>query len=198
MTWLYGSFVNATPETPYSFASFQIDGAEAMIVRSARAKVPVSEVLVVSEARERMRGALKDIPELSSEVLEVLRLEAGFPLWGVDFDSTTLVLEIPEVLSIRVDQGCYVGQEVVARLVHRGHVNRMLVGLKFEGVEQPARGELMYADGKEIGSVTSAAVSPRFGMIGLGYVRRESSGIGTWLQFGNHRRAQVVKLPFEE
>ncbi|MGB8644496.1 MAG: glycine cleavage T C-terminal barrel domain-containing protein, partial [Anaerolineae bacterium] len=128
----------------------------------------------------------------------VLRVEAGLPRWGVDFDSGTLALEIPDVMSIRVDQGCYVGQEVVARLVHRGHVNRHLVGLRFEGAPLPTLGQSILNADTAVGTITSAVDSPRFGAIALGYVRREVSEPGTVLRVGEALPARVVELPFKE
>jgi folate-binding protein YgfZ len=192
------AFNQHAPETPYHFARIEINGDDIRLIRSARARIPTTDILVPSGARERVRTRLSTVPELSFEALEILRIEAGLPRWGVDFDSTTLALEIPSFLSVRVDQGCYVGQEVVARLVHRGHVNRSLRGLKFEEPELPPRGALIVDQGKEVGSITSAAVSPKFGAIALGYVRREVSEPGTWLQVGGHLRAQVANLPFQE
>jgi folate-binding protein YgfZ len=190
-------FSQAAPEPPYSFANAQLVASNVQLIRSQRARLPVTDILFPSDARDHVRKALDTIPEFGNEVLEIMRIEAGLPRWGIDFDSSTLVLEITDVLSVRVDQGCYVGQEVVARLVHRGHVNRKLVGLRFEGDAPPSRGELILDGDKEVGSVTSAAISPRFGTIGLGFVRREVSEIGAVLHLGNHLRVHVVKLPFE-
>jgi folate-binding protein YgfZ len=143
-----------------------------------------------------LRTALASVPYLTSQTLETLRVEAGIPRWGVDFDTTTLALEIPNVLEVRVDQGCYVGQEVVARIVHRGHVNRHLLGLKFDGSECPARSDVIFHDGKEVGSITSSAYSPRFGALGLGYVRREVEP-ETVVYVGKNRQARIVNLPFQ-
>ncbi len=191
-------FHQRAPETPAHFTQAEFGQAKAILIRSWRAHVPATDVLVPASAREGVREALENTPRLAPETLEVLALEAGQPRWGVDFDSTTLALEIPEVMSIRVDQGCYVGQEVVARIVHRGHVNRRLVGLAFDAPELPARGAAIFHEGQEVGQITSAARSPRAGALALGYVRREFSAPGTLLQVGAHLRAGVIRLPFEE
>jgi tRNA-modifying protein YgfZ len=184
------------PDTPYYFALGESNGVQALLVRSVRAPVPAADVLIPAQAWDDLRAVLDSIPALSAATCEVLRIEAGQPRWGVDFDSSTLALEIPKVLSVRVDQGCYVGQEVVARIVHRGHVNRQLVGLKMDGERLPARGDPILSDGSPVGSVTSAAQSPHLGAIALGYVRREVSEPGTTLQVGSDLQAHVVDLPF--
>jgi tRNA-modifying protein YgfZ len=191
-------FGGGAPEPLYSFADAEFDSGVARLIRSHRARFPSTDVFPYYATRDRVQKALNSVPEIGPEVLDVLRIEAGIPLWGQDFDASTLALEIPDVLSVRVDQGCYVGQEVVARLVHRGHVNRKLVGLKFEGVEPPLRGQEILDGERGTGTVTSSAFSPRFGLIGLGYVRREVSDAGTILRLKNDLHAEVVKIPFED
>ena len=75
-----------------------------------------------------------------------------------------------------VNKGCYVGQEVIARLEHRGHVGKQLRSLKLEGDKIPQRGEKIFSeDGQEIGTVTSSCFSPKFSSpIALGYIRYAS------------------------
>ena len=193
-----GVLPQRAPETLCYFTAAEFDGDAALFIRSLRATVPSTDVLAPASARERLHTAFHLIPNLSAETLDVLRVEAGQPRWGIDFDTTTLAMEIPDVLSVRVDQGCYVGQEVVARIVHRGHVNRHLVGLKVDGNELPARATPILHESQVVGTITSAALSPRLGTIALGYVRREVSNPGTLLQIGDNRHVQVVTLPLSE
>ncbi len=171
-----------------------IGESAARVVRVARARVPAYDIMVPISAAPELRAALHNVPELSDEILDILRIEAGLPRWGVDFDETTLALEIPDVMQIRVDQGCYVGQEVVARLVHRGHVNRHLRGLMVEGMQLPARGQAIRFEGADVGNVTSAAHSPKLGAIALGYVRRHVEP-GALVKM-NDCSARVAELPF--
>ncbi len=166
----------------------------ARVVRSARARVPSYDVMIPVSGVPDVRAALHDTPKTPDAILETLRIEAGLPRWGVDFDETTLALEIPDVISIRVDQGCYVGQEVVARIVHRGHVNRHLRGLRIEDDVVPPRGETIQFDGIAVGNVTSSARSPMFGNIALGYVRRHVE-VGAQVLL-NGATARIVELPF--
>jgi folate-binding protein YgfZ len=132
---------------------------------------------------------------------ECARIEAGRPVWGVDMDDATIPQEanLEALGAISFTKGCYTGQEVVARLHFRGHVNRRLMGLRVEGSVAPQRGtQLTTIEGKECGDVRSSAVSPRFGPIALGMVRREvAAGDQVRLQVeGTETRAEVTGLPF--
>ena len=115
------------------------------------------------------------------EPLEVARIEAGYPRYGIDFDDRTLPAEVFEGTgamsrAVSFTKGCYTGQEVVVRIAHRGHVNRLLRGLLLGDAAPPAsRTALRHPDsGKEVGWTTSAVQSPRLGQtISLAFVRRE-------------------------
>jgi folate-binding protein YgfZ len=90
--------------------------------------------------------------------------------------------------AISLTKGCYVGQEVIIRVLHRGHgrVARKLVRLAFgEGAALPSRGQKVVGGGKEIGEITSAAISPSTGMpVALGYVHRDFATAGTPVAVG--------------
>jgi folate-binding protein YgfZ len=112
---------------------------------------------------------------VSAEAIEVGRIEAGYPVFGVDMTEEILPLEAGiEERAISFTKGCYVGQEIVIRVLHRGHgrVAKKLVPLAFTGALQPP-GAKLHAGEREVGYVTSAAVSPASGPIGLGYVHRD-------------------------
>jgi folate-binding protein YgfZ len=133
---------------------------------------------------------------------EVARIEAGRPEWGVDMDDTTIPQEanLEELHAISYTKGCYVGQEVVARVHFRGHVNRRLRGLLCGRAEPPpARAELVDSSGKMVGEVRSSALSPRLGAVALAMVRREVEP-GTTVSVrweGGDATADVAALPFE-
>lgn len=116
------------------------------------------------------------------DALEVTRVEAGIPRFPVDMDTTTIPLEAGiEDRAISLTKGCYVGQEVIIRVLHRGggRVARKLV--KLEAGDQPiARGDTLRAGDREIGRVTSAVHSERVGAwIALGYLHRDYLEPGT-------------------
>lgn len=106
------------------------------------------------------------------------RIERGVPQYGAEIDLDVLPQETgQEKRAISFTKGCYTGQEVVARIHYRGHVNRQLRGLRFEepaatGIEAGTGTELFAGD-RAVGRVTSVATHPVRGRIGLGYVRRE-------------------------
>jgi tRNA-modifying protein YgfZ len=110
-------------------------------------------------------------------VWEVARVEAGRPEWGVDMDESTIPQEanLERLDAISFTKGCYTGQEVVARVHFRGHVNRTMRGIRVaEGTTSPPpRAALFDATGKAVGDVRSSVMSPRLGGIALAMVRRE-------------------------
>lgn len=118
-----------------------------------------------------------DLAEASAEAWELWRIESGIPVFGRDVTQDNLPQEtglVPERVSFA--KGCYTGQEVLARIHYRGHVNRSLFGIRVEGspIGPPLHaGDELVVNGKVVGSVTSAVESPTHGWIGLGYVRRE-------------------------
>jgi aminomethyltransferase len=132
---------------------------------------------------------------ISTEVFETLRIEAGIPLHGQDMDETNVVLEANLDDAISYTKGCYLGQEIIIRIKHRGHVAKKLTGLKFDQpVESGAA--ITSPDGKEIGRVTSATYSPKLDSpIALGYVRYEYLDAGTAVKAGEIS-GTVTELPF--
>ncbi len=117
------------------------------------------------------------LPEVSDEAWDVWRIERGIPVYGSDVTTENLPQEtglVPECVSF--EKGCYTGQEVVARIHYRGHVNRHLWGIQVVGPptgDQLHAGDQLTHEGKVVGTVTSAALSPVHGWLGMGYVRRE-------------------------
>jgi folate-binding protein YgfZ len=133
---------------------------------------------------------------VSRPAVEIARLEAGVPLFGQDITAENLPQEIGrDKQAISFTKGCYLGQETVARIDALGHVNRQLVGLRFEGEVVPSAGELLLAEGKEVGQVTSAAWSPKFNAgLALALVRRQQTKAGTRLT-SSAGDAAVMTLP---
>lgn len=139
------------------------------------------------------------------QALEWIRLEAGLPRCPVDMDESNLAPEARLDHAISPNKGCYVGQEILNRLRTFAHVNRLLCGLRLDEVPStapaPARGDrlVLAADGREVGHLTSAAVSPACGPIALGYLRREASAPGTRILVRTatgDRPAEVAAVPF--
>ena len=132
---------------------------------------------------------------VGAEALDAARIEAGYPIFGVDMTDDTIPLEAGiEQRSISFTKGCFVGQEVVVRVLHRGggRVAKKLVGLKISG--ETAIGSKIFSGNRDIGVLTSVATSPRFGPVALGYVHRDFTAPGTAVTIAD-RDAVVTALP---
>jgi folate-binding protein YgfZ len=128
--------------------------------------------------------------------LSALRLEQGVPWFGYDFGEKQIPHEAGlEASHISYTKGCYTGQEIVERVRSRGQVNRRRVELIFPGVRVPSAGEVLTAEGKEVGFVTRASALPsRPFAIGMGYLRKENNAIGSQVEWAGGT-AKVVKFP---
>jgi folate-binding protein YgfZ len=171
---------------PYAHISRQFDSVTVIIARVPEIDIDGYEIFVPREAAASLRRKLEGAGILagSRETWEIARIESGRPEWGADMDETTLPQEanFDELGAISYTKGCYIGQETVARVHFRGHVNRFLRRLRFVTRPAPPKGaELLDESGKVIGDVRSSALSPRFGGVALGMVRREVAA-GTTLQ----------------
>lgn len=130
------------------------------------------------------------------DMVEALRIEAGFPLFGIDITEDNLPQEIGRnKQAISFTKGCYLGQETVARIDALGHVNRLLAGVKFTSVEIPSAGAELFAADKSVGKVTSACWSPRLAApLAFALLRRAQTAPGTKLNSAIGP-AEVVALP---
>jgi folate-binding protein YgfZ len=131
---------------------------------------------------------------------ETARIEAGVPRFGAEMDATNLPPEAGiESRAISYTKGCYIGQEIIARIRTYGQVAKALRPLFFESAgELPQRGEKLFLGDKEVGYVTSAIHSPTFQKaIGFGYVRRECNAPGTELSTRgpSPMKACIVRMP---
>jgi glycine cleavage system T protein len=116
------------------------------------------------------------------EALDSLRIEAGIPRFGADMDDTVVPWEAGIDHAIHLNKGCYVGQEVIARMEYLGRVSRKLVALVMEGDKVPAVGGEVGHDGENVGRVTSACFGPTVGKpLALAYVKYDHSDAGTTL-----------------
>ena len=120
------------------------------------------------------------IVPIGFEALNILRVEAGIPVFGVDMDESNIPIEAGLWDALDFEKGCYVGQEVVARIKWRGHVNWHLLGFSVAGEQVPTAGDEVYSDERKVGRITSGVYSPYFKKpLALGYIRREFKDPGT-------------------
>lgn len=135
------------------------------------------------------------------EALEILRIEAGLAHYGADMDETNIITEAALDDAVSYTKGCYVGQEIIARIKYRGHVAKKLTGVAFEQAVKVAVGATAHSeDGKEVGRVTSVTYSPHLGRtIALAYLKYDYLAPGTSLRVTSGEAeltAQVTELPF--
>jgi folate-binding protein YgfZ len=127
--------------------------------------------------------------------VEIRRVEAGLPRYGVDVSEDHFPFEANLESAISYTKGCYVGQEVVARAHARGHANKRLCGLRLSGGPATAGAAIVAESRPDAGVVTSSAVSPQLGAIALGYVHKSAWDPGTRVVVDG-REAVVSALPF--
>ncbi len=156
-----------------------------------------TKVFVPNGAVEDFLIELKneDAARISDELYEVLRIENGVPKYGVDADETTIVPELGIKNLINYNKGCYIGQEIIARIHFRGHIAKQLTGLILDTEAKP-NDELKSLDGKNAGRITSVTFSPQLEKyIALAFVRYDYLAEGTELKTGE-TAATVKHLPF--
>jgi folate-binding protein YgfZ len=163
---------------PYSHLTRPFGDASIIVARVPEMDIEGFEIFVPTGSVEIFKTMLRaaGVAPGSNETWETARIETGRPKWGTDMDDSTLPQEanFDELGAISYTKGCYIGQETVARVHFRGHVNRFLRKLRFVTRPPPPTGaELVDETGKAIGDIRSVALSPRFGGVALGMVRRD-------------------------
>jgi len=186
----------------HSHREVQVGSVSARVVRESHFGRPGVEFIAAREHLPALWQMLASAVHKSGggpvgfEALNSLRLEAGIPWFGYDFDDKTIPHEAGLELShINYSKGCYTGQEIVERVRARGHVQRRRTALRFASATVPAAGTALTVEGKDAGAVASAGFSPLRGCpIGFAYVRREHQTPGATLHFEGGT-AEVVEPP---
>ncbi len=161
---------------PYHHLTTTVAGHPALVVRSPDYGVSGFDCIVAADAADPLFHALIDAGAraVGLAAADIARVEAGRPEWGIDMDDTTIPQEanLDQLHAISYTKGCYTGQEVVARLHFRGHVNRYLRTIHAPH-PLPPHGIVRNQDGKDVGEVRSSVVSPRRGAVAIAMLRRE-------------------------
>lgn len=187
-----------TLEAPYVAQPASAWGIE---VLAARIEFPPAILIIGSPDRIHAlqeRLAREGIPTMGETEWEIWRVENGIPAWGRELTEAVNPLEAGLRFAISFQKGCYIGQEVIARLEHYEKVRRQLVGL-YLAEDIPAEGVRLEAEGREVGWLTSVVRSPRWGPIGLGYVLRAYADPGRPILARQGERrvsARLAALPF--
>ena len=195
--------------------SLRLFDTDVIVWRDDACGVPGHHLVFPIEAAGRIWSGLSTLfepTELGKRTLRpagwaafnAARIEAGRPLFGIDFDDTVLPHETGVLLerAVSFTKGCYLGQEIVARMQARGQWARQLVGIKMTGEELPIAGATVYDDNdNQVGGITSSTVSPVLSNVAicLGLVKKPFAGIGTVLNIpaeGQIRKGSVAELPF--
>jgi folate-binding protein YgfZ len=181
------------PPHEHAFVEAEANGAAVLAVST---DVGI-DLIYPQPAVQAIRELVAPTPFVSEDVAEIVRIESGRPRFGIDMSADNLPGEVGlEGRAVSFTKGCYVGQEPVARMHHRGHPNRHLRGLM---LSQPApAGESVTKDSgevTEVGRISSSSLSPAFGPIALAVLRREVE-LGEQVQVGGQAPAKVVRLPF--
>jgi folate-binding protein YgfZ len=199
---LLGGALPAGAELRWGHGPAEIDSVPVRLANRPLLGVDAWTVWVAAEGAEVVARALLGAGARPAgyDALQTVRIEAGIPLWGLDYDESNLPQETGLDEGLNFTKGCYLGQEVVARIHYRGGVNRRIVGIEIDGDEPPATGTELLLDGKPVGKVGSVTLSPNLeGPIGLALVHKKAAEPGTRLQVaGDGGEVEVEELPFVE
>ena len=186
----------------HAHAEMSMSGAPVRVARRSDAVTPGFHCWTAAGHAPVLVKALREAGAVAvgAAAAEVLRVEAGIPVYGVDVDEGIILPETRLDAFWSYTKGCYIGQETVARVKYRGHINRGFSGLVLEGERVPSHGDAIVAVGTEVGRVTSAVLSLALGKpVALGYVRREHFEPGSALSVrigDDFVSARVAELPF--
>ena len=189
------------PVELYASSRVRVRGSDALLLRDDDPGIGGYEIVVDPESAIAVRDTLRGAGAISASEsdVETVRIERGQPRFGADMDTDTIPLEAGLDRAMSRTKGCYVGQEVIVRVIDRGHgrVARRLVGLGLDPhAPVPTPGTRVTSGDREIGRVTSAAWSPALGHpIALGYVQRDFVAPGTPVNVGASQ-GRVAELPF--
>jgi len=164
------------------------------IIRASHTAEDGFDIVIDSSRKAELQQALEaaGAQAVGEDTFEILRVEAGIARYGQDIDESNVIPETNLDDAISYTKGCYVGQEIIVRIKHRGHPAKKLTGLRFETDQQIEPGAIIRSkENQEIGRVTSAVISPRLGSIGLGFVRYEYLAEGTQVVVGDGIEAIV-------
>jgi len=174
-----------------------VDGCR--IVRNDRLGIPGYDLICPAaqgpELCNRLARAGAVVAGL--ETFNILRIEAGVPVDGIDIDPERFVVEVGRIKqAISYTKGCYLGQEPIVMARDRGHANRVFMGLKVDAAEPLAPGTKVMRSGEEVGQTTSSVWSPLLqSVVALAYLKRGSQEVGMLVDAGGNK-AVVMPLPF--
>ena len=174
----------AAPAENGGASTIAVDGIHATAIRRDLGSIPAFDLLASSTDGQGLRDAVTDAGACSigPEAVDLARIEQGVPAFGAELSESYNPLEAGLRHLVSYTKGCYIGQEVIARLTTYDKVQKRLVRLSWPSGAEVSAGERLMLDGKQAGVVTSAIRDPRTGSgAGLGYVRKALADPGTQL-----------------
>lgn len=204
------ALIEALTDDPFPFSDKRriserkISYTQVRIAEHSRCGVPGYDIFVTAEYGPKLldtiltRGGAYGARLASAEAFDIARIEAGVPREGVDAGEEYIILESELEAAVSYTKGCYLGQEVIARIHWRGQPAKRLRGMLIDADDVPSRGtEIWSEDEKKVGEITSATFSPALNrIIALGYVHRYYLTPGTKFRLGSGGSAELVDLPF--
>lgn len=181
---------------PWAHRTVEHAGSEVTVIRAEEVGGASFHVLAAEGGAAQVLEALGELPEGTPSEYRALCVRSGVPGFGTEFTERTIPLEAGMIDAISFTKGCYIGQEVIARLHNHDRVKRALVRLRVEGAGAPAEGAKLVEGGDEVGVITSAAAFDD-AVYALGYVRSGREAPGGRLAVDDHgtaREAEVLSL----
>ncbi len=170
----------------------EVAGAGAWLARALPLGGAGFTLIAEADHWPAVTAALAALPALDDASYAALRVAAGYPAWGHELSLDYIPLEARLDDAVSFTKGCYVGQEIIARMASRGRRAKQLMALRLAA---PAAPGPLVADGKEQGTLTSVALAPDGAVLGLGYVRTEFARPGAQLATAQGIAVEVAELP---
>lgn len=192
------AIVSALPQNPFSWTKATSPNGELYVTYNGRYGPPGFDLFVpIDDAKSIAEQLASLIKPVGLDACEISRIENGIPRFGIDMDESNLASEALRENAISYSKGCYIGQEVIARIRTYGQVAKALrlLRLPVELQQPPARGEKLFKGERDVGFITSATLSPKHGCnVALGYVRKEANAPGESLTLGSPHGGITVVL----
>ncbi len=177
--------LQSAPAGIHENCACEVDGRRVMCARTDETGEVGYKLYTAADSLEWLweRLIANDVSPVGLDALESLRIEAGTPKYGAELTDAVIPLEAELEHAIDFEKGCYIGQEIVARMKYRGHPNRLLRGIEIDAAQQPQQNAPVFSGDKKVGWITSAVYSPTLEkQIALGYVRMAVTEAGSRVQ----------------
>jgi folate-binding protein YgfZ len=179
----------SAPEAPLTWKITTVAAGDLYVINNPRFGLAGYDLFIPNAELLQIANRLAEVTQCAGlDACEIARIENAIPRFGIDMDESNLAPEALAGNAISYAKGCYIGQEVIARIRTYGQVAKALrlIRLPDELQTLPSPGEKLFKDGKEAGYITSSTLSPKYGgKVALGYVRKEANAPGEKLRFGS-------------